>query len=709
MSMPHQTVMNCEFLKNAHSEFARLYNTYNWQIRAIWHKLDRNERARLYLDYFNDGPSVRNVENKSEELKLKSVLVPELNLNDVTSSAKFLLNHFKHRATTSLLEQYRVGPDGALGDGPFVIEKLNKKQLTPRENRPNYYFIFTGEWYGELVELKEDKETETLIKGGNCVSYGVGSLMWHRQYTSLMDFRFLVLRMLMKTPRAWWTEEQWESVKQDHLTVVDKMAAMIKETLATRKAPVKTIPFAKLLLVIEKQRNDLEDYLAILRDEPSVLVYQVNSWLLSRPELVTDDRGRNLPPETDKHISCAIFEVVRGWIQKFAITSYMYNLTQMWDDPNTKSDYELIILQEISNVLHFEYSRAQAHLIRHVQTGIGARCFRRVPNAYDEAGNPRVVMRVKPEELNGRDSLLQHILRLCQPQTHASQAFQWVNKLDELYNLKPSCWKSLHQREMDALDELIYIVSLIEELSMVVALPPLSRKTGQMFINGSWELDYCLNKIRKEVDLQAFSVPLNKLLEPGMANEALAQLDDLVVLHAGCKMDFFCHYVVQECLAYHRAQSQETKDIGQNEYPFTAAYCIAEGVDLKKYKENRSPVQTSPSEDEQATNKWNKEQRQKLYANRAAKNVFSTLFEEPKAGASITWSAFISSMVAMGFCVKHGYCSIHVFVPPSNMPTMTILTVSRPLNLKIEGHLILTLARQLKKAYGKFIPFGRVG
>lgn len=129
--------MSCELLEDAHSEFARLYNTYNWQIRAIWHKFDRNERARLFLDYFNNGPSVRNVENKSEELKLKSILVPELNLNDVTTSAKFLLNHFKHRATMSLFEQYRVGQDGALGDGPFVTEKLNKKQLKPRENRPN--------------------------------------------------------------------------------------------------------------------------------------------------------------------------------------------------------------------------------------------------------------------------------------------------------------------------------------------------------------------------------------------------------------------------------------------------------------------------------------------------------------------------------------------------------------------------------------------
>ncbi|PKK42786.1 hypothetical protein CI102_12255 [Trichoderma harzianum] len=665
MSVPHQTVMNCEFLEDAHSEFARLYNDYNWQIRAIWHKLDRNERERLFLDYFNEGSPHSYPRDKSGELELKAVIVPELNLNDVSTSAKFLLNHFKHRATTSLFEQYRVGLDGALGDGPFVTEKVNKKQLRPRPNRPNYYYIFTEKWYGDLLELdKEDKGTETLIKGGDCVSYAVGSLIWHRQYTSLMDFRFLVLRMLMKTPRAWWTEEQWELVKQDDSTVVDKMAEMIKEMLATGKAPGKTVPFAKLLIGVQKQRDDLEGYLAILRDEPSVFVYNVNSWLLSRPELVTDDRGYSLPPETDKHIGCAIFEVVRGWIQKFAIMSYMYNLMEMWDNPNTKSDYKRIILQEISNVFHFEYNRAQAHLIRHVQTGIGARCFRRVPNAYDEAGNPRVVMRVKPDELNGSDSLLQHMLRLCQPQTHASQAFQWVDKLDDLYNSKPSCWKSLQQREMDALDELITIVL-------------------------------------------AFSVPINKLLEPGMANEALVQLDHLVVLHTGCKMDFFCHFIVQECSAYHRAQSQETKDIEQNEYryPITTAYCIAEGFDLKKYDENRSPVQTSTSENEQTVNKPNEEQLQKLYANPAAKKVFSTLFEEPKAGASITWTAFISAMVAMGFDVKHGYCSVHVLVPPRNMPLRTFLSVSRPPNHKIEGHLIPTLARQLKKAYGKFMPF----
>ncbi|KAL7797715.1 hypothetical protein V8C43DRAFT_303487 [Trichoderma afarasin] len=703
MSVPHQTIMNCEFIEHAHSEFARLYNEYNWQIRAGWHKFDRNERARLFLDYFNDGPSDLHVGNKSEELKKKSVIVPELNLKDVSTSAKFLLNHFKHRATMSLFEQYRVGPDGALGDGPFVTEKVNQKKLTPRENRPDYYFVYTEKWYGDLVRLdKENEETKTLIKGGDCVSYGVGSVIWNRQYTSLMDFRFLILRMLMKTPRAWWTEEQWERVNEERSNAVDKVTKMIKDNLATGKAPGKVITVATLLFITNKQKDDLEDYLAILRDEPSVLVYNVNSWLLSRPELVTDDRGRNLPPETDKHISCAIFEVVRRWVQKFTITSYIYNLLKMFDNPSSKWDYKHVILQEISNVFHFEYSRAQAHLIRHVQTGIGAKCFRRVPNAYDEAGNPRVVMRVKPEELNGSDLLLQYMLRLCQSQTHASQAFQWIKKLDDLYDSKPSSWKPLQQREMDALSELITIVKTMEELQMALSVPSLSRKTGQTFINGSRELDLCLNEIQKEFDLQEFSVPVNKLLEPGMANRALAQLDDLVAARTGCKMDFFCHFVVQECSAYHRAQSQKTQ---QNEYPFTTAYCISEGVDLKKYEENRSPVQTSASENEQTVKKRKEEQLQKLYANPAAKKVFSTLFKGPKVGASITWTAFENAMIAMGFSVSVGYCAFRTFAPPRNMPVETFLTVIRPLNSKIEGHLIPTLARQLKKAFGKCMPF----
>ncbi|KAL6700450.1 hypothetical protein J3F84DRAFT_392563 [Trichoderma pleuroticola] len=618
----------------------------------------------------------------------------------------------KHRATVSLFEQCWAGLDGALGDGPFIIEKVDQNQLIPKEN-PNFHITFAEDWYGDIVKFKkENEETQekmkTLVKGGYCVSYGIGTLIITRQYTLLIDFRFFILEMLEKIPRSWWTKAQWERVKQERPAALDQITKKLKESMSTAgKAPEK-MSIAQLLNVVQNRRDSLKDYLAILRDEPSVLVYNVNSWLLSRPELVTDDKGRHLPLETDKHTSCAIFEAVRGWIQKFAIWSYICDLLEMLDNEDTEPDYKRVVLQEISNVCHFEYSRAQAHFIRHVQTGLGARCFRRVTNAYNEAGDPRVVMKVKPEELPGRDSLLQCMVRLCQSRTHASQAVELIKKLDELYKSKPCAWKLLPGRQMDALDELLIIVSVIQEFSKALSLPPLSRKTGQTFLEGSRELNSGLNDIREKVDLQQFSVPITTLLGPGMATQALAKLDDSVIRNTGSKMDFFYHYNVQECLAYHRAQSRKTKDapeeMKQNTYPVVMAFSIAMGVDLKKYEENRSPAQTSTPENEQAANKPNEEQLQQLYANLEAKKVLSTLFKNPKAGASITWAAFESTMVAMGFSVKQGQCGKYALIPPANMPTEATLPVARPLNSKIEGHLIPILARRLKKAYGKFLP-----
>lgn len=589
--------------------------------------------------------------------------------------------------------------------------------------------MFTEGCYGEMIQPQKENEetletTEAMIERGLCVPYGIGTLIYMRQFLSLMNFRYFILAMLDKIPRSWWTKAQWEKVKQERTTAVEQISKKLMMKPSTtgktpeklteklsiiRKAPEK-MPLARLLLSAQKQREYLEDYLVILRDEPSVLVYNVNSWLLSRPELVTDDQGRHLPLESDKHISCAIFEVIRGWVQKIATWSYICNLLEMLDNADTKPDYKRFILQEISNVCHFEYNRAQAHFVRHVQTGIGARCFRRVANAYDDAGNPKVFMKIKPQELSQGDSLLQYMLRLCQSQTNSSQVAQWFDKLNELYNSKPSNWKSLQQREMDALCELMMTASFIEELSISLPVPSLSRKTGQMFLEASRELNSGLNDIRKEINLQEFSVPINKLLEPGMAKRALAQLDDLVLRNMGSKMDFFYHYAVQECLIYHRSQCQKTKDapeeIEQNKFPFTTAYFAAEGVDLTKYREIKSPVQTSTSENEQAANKPNEGQLLQLYACPAAKKVFYNLFKRPKGGASITWAAFESAMVAVGFSVIPEYCAHYTFVPPRNILVKTTLIVVRPLNSKIEGHLIPTLARRLQKAYGRFMHFG---
>ncbi|KAK4065205.1 uncharacterized protein Triagg1_8644 [Trichoderma aggressivum f. europaeum] len=717
-----------DFLQRMHSDLARLYNDYKWQIRAIWHRLNRHERARPFMDHEEWANSDHHSWNEIQDQR--EAMFSDINRKDYSTSAKYLLNHLEHRATTSLFQQYWAGVDGALGDGPFITEKVNQKQLIPR-GAPNYYMIFTEDCYGDTVKLDQEDEgmlelKKAMTEIGSCVSSGTGNLIHNRQLISTMEFRDLILGLLDKIPQSWWTKVQWEKVERERMTagrlsskpllkmsrgrkapeklteeVVVKLA---KKLSAAGLAPEKT-PLARILFRAQESRDYLEEYLAILRDEPSVLVYNANSWLLSRPELVTDEKGRHLPLETDKYISCAIFEAIRGWVQKFAIWSYICDLLEMLDNTDTRPDYQQVILQEISNVCHFEYSRAQAHFIRHVQTGIGADCFRRVANTYDDAGNPKVFMKIKPQELSQGDPLLQYMLRLCQSQTRASQATEWFNHFDRLYNSKQSFWKPLQQREMDAMCELIMTAAAIQEFSMYLPVPSLSRKTGQTFLEAYRELNSGLNDIRKEIDLQESSVPITKLLEPGMANKALAQLDDFVERNMGSKMDFFYHYAVQECLVYHRAQSRKTEDTPEG-FPFTIAYCTAEGVDLKKFEENTTPVQTSTSENEQATNELIKAQLRQLDANPAAKKVFTTLFKKPKAGVFITWAAFESAMVAMGFRVKKGRCADYTFIPPRNMPVTATLLVARPVNSKIEGHSIPILARHLKKTYGKLIPFG---
>ncbi|KAL7932226.1 hypothetical protein V8C35DRAFT_307728 [Trichoderma chlorosporum] len=437
-----------------------------------------------------------------------------------------------------------------------------------------------------------------------------------------------------------------------------------------------------------------------------------------------DDKDRRLPLEIEKQVGGAIFEAVRYTVESITILSYLQGLMKLLDKEKANRNYQPVILQEVSNICHFQYSRAQAHLARHVQTGIGAEYFKRLVNVYDEDGKPKVVMRIKPEKLTGDKAHLQYVLRLCQSQTNASQAIGCINKLYEIYKSCPSAREQLQQREMEALGDVAVILSLIQELSIVMSIPPLSRKTGQIFLAGYQELHTGLNDVRKEVDLRHFSVPVNQLLESGMATK-LSQLGACVTRKTGAKMEFYYQYIAQKCLAHHRIQSQRGREPLQDVFPITLAYSIAEKLGRDERSEDASPPQpptsaivstsvasnTQPMHQVHASTSTtvtapvessDKAAMRPIYATPVAKKVFSTLFGNPEVRASISWDAFESTMVAMGFSVNHGVF-YYTFAPPKFMPITTSFTVLRPRNSKIEGHLVHLFSRRLKKAYGAFI------
>ncbi|KAL7786230.1 hypothetical protein V8C37DRAFT_392628 [Trichoderma ceciliae] len=690
-----------EALKELHSDLAWKYRAHASKIETIWRSFDKQQRASCLKAGAADGAVLRHSLDTSLGVAYK--LVPELNLQDITPEPEFLLDHLKHRGTTSLFQQYCEGAGGRPGDRNFIMEMMEKKNLRHAKSFKNSYTFFMEDKYGDSFRILSNFD-ETLaaiapaIQAGVCIPQSTGELIFQRQLVLLQTFNILIEDILDLGSQ---TRSNQERPKRSEQAA---SAALSKLTIQERP---KKLSLPDLISSAQDQKESLEEFLGILSAEPVVLAHTVNVWFFSRPELVIDDKGRHLPVHTDKHISSALFEAVHSAIKGATIWNYLCRLLELLQNSTTDKVYRPIILQEISNICHLEYGRAQAHFVRHVQTGMGAKHFKRVANSYDNARNAKVNMKIQPEELTISDPQLHYVLRLCQPQTNASKAVEWIKKLSDLYESHPIDREGLQERVIDALGDLIVITAFIQDLSPVISMPALSRKKGQLFVSRSLELEVELNKLRGEIDLRDFAVPIDNLLEPGMTNGALTTLDQFVVSKAGSKMGFLYQDLMEECLADLQNQYRATKaKLERTEYvplPVTESQSLDEKVEQRRHKEKTRPSQSTIFEIIPTPEAPKEEPIQPLQVFNVRPpvgEVFSTLFKKSEARGSISWGAFEGAMGELGFSVIPKYGSVYTFSPPDSMNVKKSFTVHRPHKSRIEGYLIPIYARRLKRTYG---------
>ncbi len=89
-----------------------------------------------------------------------------------------------------------------------------------------------------------------------------------------------------------------------------------------------------------------------------MLDHAVQNMYYSRPELVPDDKGRVLPVMTDEYLSVALLDSVNNSMKGIATWKYIGRLLAMVEGSTDKVKRPLI-LQELTNVCHMEYRRAQ--------------------------------------------------------------------------------------------------------------------------------------------------------------------------------------------------------------------------------------------------------------------------------------------------------------------------------------------------------------
>jgi hypothetical protein len=240
-------------------------------------------------------------------------------------------------------------------------------------------------------------------------------------------------------------------------------------------------------------------------------------------------------------------------------------------------------------------------------------------------------------------------------------------------------------------------------------MPSFSRKNKQGFVSRLQELEVELNQLKKQVDLREFVVPIDNLLEPGIAANALRMLDQFVVEKAGTKMVLLYQDLVEDCLSGLQEQHQKLKtrlkDDEMDSFPHpVAAPQPEERVERRRQKEKTRPPHSSayefaPGEDMPVTQAPSPSP-QIFKVSFSTAEVFTTLFTKSMSRGSINWSAFEAAMTDLGFSVIPKFGSVYTFYPPDTMAVKKSFTAHRPHQSKIEGHVTLIFAQRLRRVYG---------
>jgi hypothetical protein len=140
------------------------------------------------------------------------------------------------------------------------------------------------------------------------------------------------------------------------------------------------------------------------------------------------------------------------------------------------------------------------------------------------------------------------MMRLCQADTSPQDAIGWLKQLAEFNESHPMVRERMVEW-VDAINDLAVVVGFIQDLSSAISMPSVSRKKGQMFASRSQDLEAEVAQLKDQVDLLDFALPIDNLLEPGMAEGALKKLDQFLIDKLGTKMGFLYEDLVQECFA----------------------------------------------------------------------------------------------------------------------------------------------------------------
>ncbi|KFY67662.1 hypothetical protein V496_01486 [Pseudogymnoascus sp. VKM F-4515 (FW-2607)] len=696
---------NIDVLKELHGDLARKCQNHGSKIEQIWCSFNTSQRVEALQAGAVDGLVLKNRLDKVLGDVYK--VMPEWNLHDITERGPdYLLDLLNYRATTTLHEQYCGGFNGGQGDAAFIANSILVNNLRHVDLFEHCFSLFVDEdSHGQSFDITDPSQRNDVIGGLADASFvtpqSTGELILLRQSYILQSLNILIEDILEGGSSS--TSSKTRPRKSGSVALA--ALSNLSDVVTPNKPSLQD-----LLVNALDQKSSLDDHLSLCRKEPIYLAHVVNNWFFSRPELVKDERGRSMPLHTDKYISIAIFEAIHSAVKNASIWDYLYRLLQLLDGTIDRI-YRAIVLQEISNICYLDYDRAQKLLKRYVQVGTGSKYFRRVSDVYDNE-TARVSMKCKPEILTRENPQLHYLLRLCQTETNASSAIFWIKKLDDLHRSHPSERESIEEREADSFGDIAISASFIQSLSTLLPLPSPNLGKAQMFISGSNDLAAELNPLKAQIDLGNFAVPINNLLEPGMAEGALSALDQFVIDKTGTKLGILYQDLIEDCVSdiqdcYQKKKARVVQNAKAKASPPMLAVVDVPSrevrIQQRRLKEKTRPeypsiyeITPAPASAQLET----AEIKQIFKVKQDTIKVFSALFSKSGSRGSISWTSFEAAMADLKFSVLPKFGSVFTFFPPEDMGVKKSITFHRPHKSQIEGYVLLRFASKLKRVYG---------
>ncbi|KAH5300068.1 hypothetical protein HBI24_111710 [Parastagonospora nodorum] len=698
-----------ETIRELHSDLGRKYQRHGPKIEQMWRSLSQEQRIQILRSGAHEGAVLKHAEDTSLENVYK--FIPEWNIRDIVSpSSDFLLDMLKFRATVPLQTQYTSGFNGRPGDHAHIIDMMHKKNLKLKnasELKNCYTLFITEDGYGQSVKIAASKQDEVLatmkkaMDAQLIVPQATGDLILMRQI-NLLQLLNIVIEDILDTASTTRTQTKRPKNSSNGAT-----AALSKLSI---HSPPTTLELPELVEIARDKSSSLEDIINLISTEPTVLAHEVNFCFFTRPELIADDKGRTMPVHTDKYISGAVFDVVHNSMKTVAMWNYIIQLLALLKDTSDKQ-FRATVAKELANTCHLEYQRAQTCFKRSVAVGMGGtKWFKRMSTARKD-DVARITLKRSPESLTIENPQLHYMLRLCQDETNWSGAVRWFQQLEDLHRAHPLEQDKLSEREHDTLGDLAVIVTFIQSLSQLVQLPVANLKKSQPFVTGYVALDNELRSLKDGLDLGDFAIPIDNLLEPGMADGALAALDQYIEEKTGTKIGYLYQDLVEDCITKLREQHDEQKAKSSEkkvEYITPTAPEPPESqIQQRKQKEKTRPAQpsiysiTPPPPDAAPETDLPPQTKQTFNVTSSTATVFSSLFSRSSTSrGTVRWEAFVAAMVDLGFSVNPKIGSIYTFVPSEKMQTKRDLTIHRPHQSRIEGPRLLVLSRRLRRVYG---------